>query len=86
MPPVPRGSGYFLIQTAAVLSEAVYWLSHTLFSLFVVFIRATDAVAAALAGQRALAAEDWGDIGPLRVRMAPELARPGCLPRRLSPC
>jgi predicted ATPase/class 3 adenylate cyclase len=38
-------------------------------SLFVVFIGATDAVAAALAGQRALAAEDWGAIGPLRVRM-----------------
>ncbi len=39
-------------------------------SLFAVFIRATDAVAAALAGQRALVAEDWGVIGPLRVRMA----------------
>jgi predicted ATPase/class 3 adenylate cyclase len=38
-------------------------------SLFCVFIRATDAVAAALAGQRALAAEDWGDIGSLKVRM-----------------
>jgi predicted ATPase/class 3 adenylate cyclase len=39
-------------------------------SLFVVFIRASDAIAAVLAGQRALAAEDWGEIGPLRVRMA----------------
>jgi predicted ATPase/class 3 adenylate cyclase len=38
-------------------------------SLFVVFIRASDAVAAALAGQRALRAEDWGELGPLRVRM-----------------
>jgi class 3 adenylate cyclase len=38
-------------------------------SLFAVFIRATDAVAAALAGQRALQAEDWGEVGPLRVRM-----------------
>src|SRR5579859_2392317 len=38
-------------------------------SLFVVFVRASDAVAAALAGQRALLAEDWGDIGSLRVRM-----------------
>ena len=38
-------------------------------SLFCVFVRASDAVAAALAGQRALAAEAWGDIGPLRVRM-----------------
>jgi predicted ATPase/class 3 adenylate cyclase len=38
-------------------------------SLFTVFVRASDAVAAALAGQRALAAEDWGEVGPLRVRM-----------------
>ncbi len=38
-------------------------------SLFAVFVRASDAVAAAVAGQRALAAEDWGTIGPLRVRM-----------------
>ncbi len=38
-------------------------------SLFAVFVRASDAVAAALAGQRAVAAEDWGDVGPLRVRM-----------------
>ncbi|HLZ71093.1 MAG TPA: adenylate/guanylate cyclase domain-containing protein [Dehalococcoidia bacterium] len=38
-------------------------------SLFAVFVRASDAAAAALAGQRALAAEDWGAIGPLRVRM-----------------
>src|SRR5690349_15246809 len=38
-------------------------------SLFCVFVRASDAVAAALAGQRALAAEDWGAVGPLRVRM-----------------
>src|SRR5579859_5221017 len=39
-------------------------------SLFCVFVRASAAVAAALAGQRALAAEDWGEIGSLRVRMA----------------
>ncbi len=38
MPPVPKGSGYFLIQASAVLSEAVYWFSHVLFSLFVIFI------------------------------------------------
>ena len=38
MPPVPKGSGYFLIQASTVLSEAIYWLSHTLFSLFVIFI------------------------------------------------
>jgi class 3 adenylate cyclase len=39
-------------------------------SLFVVLIRVSDAVAAALAGQQALAAEVWGEVGPLRVRMA----------------
>jgi predicted ATPase/class 3 adenylate cyclase len=38
-------------------------------SLFAVFVRASDAVAAALSGQRALATEDWGAVGPLRVRM-----------------
>ena len=34
------------------------------------FARATDAVAAAVAAQRALAAEPWGTDGPGRVRMA----------------
>jgi predicted ATPase/class 3 adenylate cyclase len=34
------------------------------------FATAPAAVAAALAAQRALLAEDWGEIGPLRVRMA----------------
>jgi hypothetical protein len=31
--------------------------------------RPTDAVAAALAGQLALQAEDWGEVGELRARM-----------------
>jgi LuxR family maltose regulon positive regulatory protein len=39
-------------------------------SLHAVFARATDALAAALAAQRALQAEPWGPTGPLRVRMA----------------
>jgi predicted ATPase len=34
------------------------------------FWRASDALAGALAGQRALAAEDWSAIGELKVRMA----------------
>ena len=34
------------------------------------FSRAPDALAAALAAQRRLAAEPWGEVGPLRVRMA----------------
>src|SRR3712207_5139180 len=32
--------------------------------------RAPDAVAAALAAQRRLLAEPWGEVGPVRVRMA----------------
>src|SRR5215208_4217180 len=34
------------------------------------FPTAPQAVTAAVVGQRALLAEDWGEIGPLRVRMA----------------
>ena len=34
------------------------------------FSRAPDALAAALDAQRRLQAEPWGEIGPLRVRMA----------------
>ncbi len=34
------------------------------------FATAPDAVAAALAGQQAVQAEAWGEVGPLRVRMA----------------
>src|SRR6188474_2146387 len=35
-----------------------------------VFVRAPDAVATALDAQRRLQAEPWGEIGPIRVRMA----------------
>jgi peptidoglycan-N-acetylglucosamine deacetylase len=38
MPPVPRGSGYYLLQLNYYLAESAYWSSHILFSLFVVFI------------------------------------------------
>ena len=38
--------------------------------LFAVFTRAVDALAAAAAAQRALAAHPWPDGGPVRVRMA----------------
>src|SRR5687767_12441681 len=34
------------------------------------FETAPDALAAALVAQRALAAEPWGEVGPIRVRMA----------------
>jgi class 3 adenylate cyclase len=39
-------------------------------SFFAVFLRATDALAAAVDGQRALQAEQWPDDIPIRVRMA----------------
>jgi class 3 adenylate cyclase len=39
-------------------------------AFYAAFATAPDALQAALAIQRALAAEDWGEIGPLRVRMA----------------
>jgi class 3 adenylate cyclase len=39
-------------------------------SFFAVFLRATDAVAAALAGQKALMSESWTDKIPINVRMA----------------
>ncbi|GAA4728639.1 polysaccharide deacetylase family protein [Flavisolibacter ginsenosidimutans] len=38
MPPVPKGSGYFLIQANIVLVETIYWINHILFSLFIIFI------------------------------------------------
>lgn len=38
MPVVPKGSGYYWIQANIVLIESTYWVSHTLFSLFIIFI------------------------------------------------
>jgi class 3 adenylate cyclase len=38
-------------------------------AVYAAFARPTDAVAAALAGQLALAREPWGETGPLRARM-----------------
>ena len=39
-------------------------------AVYTAFAVAADAVTAAVAGQRAVAAEEWGEVGPLRVRMA----------------
>ncbi len=39
-------------------------------AVYSAFAVAADAVAAAVAAQRAVAAESWGEVGPLRVRMA----------------
>ncbi|MBS1599258.1 MAG: glycosyltransferase [Bacteroidetes bacterium] len=38
MPPVPRGSGYYLLQLNYYLALLAYFGSHTLVSLFIVFI------------------------------------------------
>ncbi|RYY67139.1 MAG: glycosyltransferase [Chitinophagaceae bacterium] len=38
MPPVPKGSGYWLIQTNYLLAMAGYWTGKVLFTLFVLFI------------------------------------------------
>src|SRR5215212_11486226 len=39
-------------------------------AVYAAFPSALDAVLAALAGQRALIAEEWGALGPVQVRMA----------------
>src|SRR6266581_6526004 len=39
-------------------------------AVYAAFAVAADAVAAALAGQRVVMAENWGEVAPLRVRMA----------------
>jgi predicted ATPase/class 3 adenylate cyclase len=39
-------------------------------AVYAAFAVAADAVSAAIAAQRAVAAEQWGEVGPLRVRMA----------------
>jgi predicted ATPase/class 3 adenylate cyclase len=39
-------------------------------AVYAAFAVAADAVAAAVAAQRAVAGETWGEVGPLRVRMA----------------
>src|SRR5215467_7173978 len=38
-------------------------------AVYAAFAVATDAVEAAIAAQRAVAAEEWGEVSPLRVRM-----------------
>jgi poly-beta-1,6 N-acetyl-D-glucosamine synthase len=38
MPPVPKGSGYYLIQMSDILVEITYFIGRILFSLFIAFI------------------------------------------------
>src|SRR5258708_836034 len=66
-----------LVRHDALIAEIVHRQGGTVVrsrgegdSLFAVFARATDAVAAAAAAQRQLQAECWATPTPLRVRMA----------------
>jgi cellulose synthase/poly-beta-1,6-N-acetylglucosamine synthase-like glycosyltransferase/spore germination protein YaaH/peptidoglycan/xylan/chitin deacetylase (PgdA/CDA1 family) len=38
MPPVPKGSGYYLLQANYIFLEITYWIGRILFSLFITFI------------------------------------------------
>jgi peptidoglycan-N-acetylglucosamine deacetylase len=38
MPPVPKGSGYFIMQFNLVLATIIYWLGNFFYSLFIIFI------------------------------------------------
>jgi cellulose synthase/poly-beta-1,6-N-acetylglucosamine synthase-like glycosyltransferase/spore germination protein YaaH/peptidoglycan/xylan/chitin deacetylase (PgdA/CDA1 family) len=38
MPPVPKGSGYYLLQINYYFAELGYWGGHILFSMFIVFM------------------------------------------------
>lgn len=38
MPPVPKGSGFYLLQINYYFAELGYWSSHILFSMFIVFM------------------------------------------------
>jgi predicted ATPase/class 3 adenylate cyclase/Tfp pilus assembly protein PilF len=58
-----------------LLDEAIHTHNGVRFktvgdAIYAAFPSALDAVLAAVAGQRALIAEDWGTLGPVRVRMA----------------
>ena len=58
-----------------LLREAIELRGGTVFKTFgdafcAAFARADDALACAAAAQRALAAQAWGEAGPVRVRMA----------------
>jgi predicted ATPase/class 3 adenylate cyclase len=71
----PTGTGRALARHHELLAAAVAEQGGVVFetvgdAVYAAFARPEDAVAAALAGQRALIDEDWGAIGVLRARMA----------------
>jgi DNA-binding transcriptional ArsR family regulator len=57
-----------LTETISLAGGEVF--KHTGDGLFAVFADACTAVSAAVAGQQRLTTEEWGDVGPLKVRMA----------------
>jgi len=71
----PHSMPQALVRHDAILREAIQTHGGVVFKtvgdgVYAVFARAIDALAAALAAQRALHAADWGELGSLRVRMA----------------
>jgi predicted ATPase/class 3 adenylate cyclase len=71
----PQAMPDALARHDAILQEAIAKYSGVIFKTIgdevcAAFARAPDALAAAIAAQRALHAEVWGATGPLRVRMA----------------
>jgi cellulose synthase/poly-beta-1,6-N-acetylglucosamine synthase-like glycosyltransferase/spore germination protein YaaH/peptidoglycan/xylan/chitin deacetylase (PgdA/CDA1 family) len=38
MPPVPKGSGYYIVQGNMIIAEAGYWIGQVLYALFLVFL------------------------------------------------
>jgi LuxR family transcriptional regulator, maltose regulon positive regulatory protein len=71
----PRAMSVALARHDAILQQMVAAHGGLIFKtvgdgIHAVFARASDALEAALAAQRALHAEPWGATGPLRVRMA----------------
>src|SRR5262249_36972552 len=71
----PEGMSVALARHDALLRQAIEshtgWIFKTVGDGFcAAFATASEAMAAALAAQRALQAEEWAEMGPLRVRMA----------------
>src|SRR5215216_2543014 len=55
---------------AAITEHGGYVVKTMGDAFHAVFVRAPEAVAAAVDAQRRLQAEPWGELGPIRVRMA----------------
>src|SRR5579864_1322842 len=70
----PRDMGTALSRHHDVLREAIEANGGIVFEtlgdgVYASFARAGDGVRAAVAGQRAIQAEHWGEVGQIRVRM-----------------